>query len=319
MGVNKLNIVEYDEIREKLDEVKEACNFLPDVSSDEGYKKSKRVALDVGKVLTNLEAKRKIKKKFFLDGGKEVDTQAKVLAAELESIQAPHKEAYKELDSLKKEREANRKAELEDRVQQMRDLPDDMRDSDSSGIKLAMEAMQAEECLDFYEYSMQALEARNFAQKELGEMYTKALKAEKEAEELEALRAEKEARDKAEYEENLKREAAANAEAEKNEAVKALADVEKAMEQSKLQDKIDSDHELALVMNGALIDEANRAAAEKALKAEQAAREANKQHVSKVRGETKRALMSLGLDEPTAKKIVLAIDGEQIPHVKIAY
>ena len=95
-----MQIVEYDEIREKLDEVKECCGFLPDVTTGEGYEKSKRVALDVGKLLTALEKKRKDKKAYFLEGGKQVDSQYKTIAAELEKYQLPHKNAYKELDNL---------------------------------------------------------------------------------------------------------------------------------------------------------------------------------------------------------------------------
>ena len=79
-----MNITEYDEIRAKLEEVKDTCNFIPDVTTKEGYDKSKRVSLDVGKLLTALEKTRKDKKAYFLQGGKEVDTQAKVISSELE-------------------------------------------------------------------------------------------------------------------------------------------------------------------------------------------------------------------------------------------
>jgi len=308
-----MQIVEYDEIREKLDEVKTSCNFLPDVTTEEGYEKSKRVALDVGKLLTALEKKRKDKKAYFLEGGKQVDSQAKTIAAELEQYQLPHKSAYKELDNLKKEREANRKAELERRVQEMRDLPGVMSDSDSAGVKMAMEAMQAEECLDFYEYSMQALEARNAARTALGVMFASKLKSEAEAVELEKLRADKAKRDQEAHEENIRREASAKAEQE--------AAAAKDREEQAKKELIMAKEEAAIAAENARLAEVARQAEARRIEDEaQAAREADKANISKVRGDIKTALMTLyGLDEDKAKQITLGLCRGDIPHSTVKY
>ena len=311
-----MQIVEYDEIREKLDEVKESCDFLPDVTTDEGYEKSKRVALDVGKLLTALEKKRKDKKAYFLEGGKQVDSQAKTIAAELEQYQLPHKNAYKELDNLKKEREANRKAELERRVQEMRELPTVMQDSDSAGVKMAMEAMQAEECLDFYEYSMQALEARNAARTALGDMYVAKLKSEAEAVELEKLRAEKAKRDQEAHEESIRREASAKAEQEAAAAKDREEQAKKALIMAKEQAAIDAE----IAADNARLAEVARQAEAKRIEGEaQAAREADKANISKVRFEAKEALMFWGLCEDDARRIIHAINDGKIPHISIKY
>jgi hypothetical protein len=58
---------------------------------------------------------------------------------------------------------------------------------------------------------------------------------------------------------------------------------------------------------------------EKAEKAERLKREASRVHVSKVRTHAKMALISLGLDEPAAKKVILAINSGSIPNVTINY
>ena len=335
-----MNIVEYDEIREKLNEVKDACNFIPDVSTDEGYAKSKRVSLDVGKLKTALEKKRKDKKAYFLQGGREVDSQAKSILAELDSYQQPHLEAYKELDRLRKERETERKRILEDRVEHMRTLAEVMRDADSESIMNAMQAMNDEECLDFYEYTKQALEARNKAKSELSELYTKVLKQEKETAELERLRKESEERAKAEHEENIKREAAAKAEAEKEAAIKREQEAKEAAlraEQEKLeaekraieaerQRKIEAEQaeirakeEVKKATKAARLNEIERQRKWKKRTAEEEAeREANKKHVGNVRREAKEALMQF-VDEATAKKIVLAINNQEIPNISITY
>lgn len=60
-------------------------------------------------------------------------------------------------------------------------------------------------------------------------------------------------------------------------------------------------------------DEAER------LAAEQAKRDRNRAHVSRVMTEIKEALMSCGADEETAKKIVLAIKASEIPHVTVTF
>lgn len=226
-----MNIVQYDAMRVKIDEVKEACNFVPDVTTDEGYAKSKRVSLDVGKVLTLLEKTRKELKSESLEYGRKVDSESKAIAAELESFQLPHKGAYKELDKLKKEREANRKAELERRIEEIRNLPESMADSDSNGVKLALEHIQLEECLNFYEFTEQALKARNASKDALAKMFGDKLKQEQEAIELDKLRKEQADRDQKDREDAIAKAAAAEAEAKAEAAKKAELDaIEQAAE-----------------------------------------------------------------------------------------
>lgn len=225
-----MHIAEYDEIANKLDEIKEYSNFLPDVSTDDGYQKSKRVSLDIGKVKTSLEKARKDKKSFFIEGGKQVDTRAKLILKKLDTMQLPHMEAYKELDNLKNEREAKRKQELEERVSFMRNMPELMSESSSDEITGAMNDLNQQDCEGFYEFTSAALKARNDSVKALGELLAKVLTAEKDAEELvelrklQALRDQKDRDDKIALEAKLKAEAIAKEnedriEREKQEAI----------------------------------------------------------------------------------------------------
>ena len=215
---NLVKINEYEEFRNKVGEVKESCNFLPDVSSDEGYAKSKRVALDVAKILTAVEKKRKELKSESIAVGKAIDSEAKTIVAEIEGFMLPHKNAYKELDTLKKEREANRKQELSDRVVALRELPALMVDSDSHGIKAALEGLQQNECLDYYEFTQEALLARNASKDALGDMFARKLKEEKDAVELAKLKKEQAEREQKEREDKIASDAKAEAEAAKLEA-----------------------------------------------------------------------------------------------------
>ena len=334
-------VTAYDDFRAKIAEVKDNCNFLPDVSTDEGYTKSKRVSLDVGKILTSIEKKRVELKAESLAVGRAIDLEAKTLVAELEEFQLPHKEAYKELDNLKKEHEANRKAELEERVRVIRELPGSMADSDSNGVKMAMESLQVEECLDFYEYTEQALKARGASKEALAKMFADKLQAEKDAIELAELRKKQAEQEQKERDERIAKEAAEKAEREAEEAKKAeLAAVEAAAEAvrqreaAEKQAKINAENaEKARIAaeekaKQDAIEAAEQAKQEqielqkekeKAENAEREKREANKRHISKIRGEAKDSLMALGLDELVAKKLVLAIHNSEITNVSISY
>lgn len=323
-------ITEYDEFRAKMDEVKDVCNFIPDVSTDDGYKKSKRVSLDIGKLLSALETKRKEKKAYFLAGGKEVDSQAKSIVSEIEALQLPHKEAYKELDNLRKDSERQRKQALEDRVEHIRTLPEMMADSSADEVRAALESVQGEECLDFYEFTEHALKARNASKAKLAEMFESSLKYEREQEELVKLRKESEERARIDREEQIRREASAKAEAEKNAAMKREVDAERARVAAE-QARVDAERraveaEKQSKVNAEIAAENARAAevernnAELArVKAEAEAREANARHVGKIRKQAKDSIMLLGVDEYIARRIVLAINAGEIENVSIKY
>ena len=92
------SIVEYDDFRAKIAVMREACNFLPDTTTEEGYTKSKRLSLDVGKLLTALEAKRKLIKSEPWELCGLIDAEAKKLREEFEGYQLPHKDAYQKVD-----------------------------------------------------------------------------------------------------------------------------------------------------------------------------------------------------------------------------
>lgn len=339
--MNTMHIVEYDEVANQIEEVKDQANFLPNVSTKEGYEKSKRVSLDVGKLLTALEKTRKNKKEYFLEGGRQVDQQAKIIAKQLEAIQLPHKEAYKELDAQKKQREEERKAALEERIQSIRELPDALSESSSEEIKAALNDLQNEECLDFYEYTEQALKTRNSSKDALANLLQKTLKAEQDAIELEALRKAQEVADQKAREDAIRKEASEKAEKAKRDAElreqqareEAIKQKERALqaemdriaqeEQSKKdkeQAQIQAAKDAELAAEAARKKEIERQAAEiKQEQEELAKREANKKHIGNIRGEAKDDLIAIGVDTELAKVIVLAISNGEIKNVTINY
>lgn len=339
--MNDFNITEYNEITAKLNEIKEAANFIPDASTKEGYDKSKRVSLDIGKVKTKLTKTRKEVKDYWIQGGKEVDLQAKAIMDKLDEIQAPHMQAYKELDNIKKEREKERVAELESRVQHFVELPDLLSENHSSEIALAIDSLNNEECLDFYEFTAQALKARNNAKQLLQTLYTQKIKQERDAAELEELRKLKAEQDQKERDERIKREAAQKAESEAKAAIEreeqakrdklaaeqAQVEAEKrAIEQAK-QAKIDAEQAKAKAEQDAK-EAAEQARLAEIARQEQAAKaeaerlaqlEANKKHAAKIRGEIEEDLVEYGLDEETARAVTMLLCRKKIRNTQVNY
>lgn len=219
----KFVIVEYDAISAQIDDLADQANFIPDVASEEGYDKSKRISLDVGKVLTNLEKARKAKKAHYLAGGREVDAQAKLIVEKLEQIQLPHKEAYKELDRLKLEREEERKAKLQAQVDHIKNLPTAHADSLSTEVKFIIDNLIDLGDMDYEEFTPQAERALDETLKALNDMFAKKEKAEKDAIELEELRVKQAAQEKKDREEKIAKDAAAAAEKEKEAALEREA------------------------------------------------------------------------------------------------
>jgi hypothetical protein len=332
-------VAAYDEFRAKITEVKEACNFIPDVTSDEGYEKSKRIALDVGKILTALEKKRKDLKAESLEYGRKVDAEAKSIAEELASFQLPHKEAYKELDNLRKEREANRKANHEQRIESMKGLRVELEYSTSDEIKAALESLKSNDCSDFDEYVELAKRARDDAIESLTKHLSAKLKHEQEQAELARLRAEDEARKQKEHEERIANEAREQAERAAAEKIEAERRAKAAAEQA-AKDAAESAEraakeaaERAEREKQEAVERAEREAQERADKAEadrlaaieaerlaEEKRQANKRHAAKINNAAVKGICEAAdITQDQAKAIVVAIAKGAVPHTTISY
>jgi len=325
-------IAEYDEFAAKMDELEDKANHIPDASSEEGYEKAKRIHLDFRKIENGLEKVRKDKKAYFIQGGKEVDSQAKAFMKKIGSLRILHTEAYQEVDNAKKEREAKRKADLEGRVEYIRTLPEAVKEMDSESVRLALESMQNEECLDFYEFTEHALKARNGTIEALANLHSQTMKKEHDAAELAKLKKEQAEREQKDREDRIAREAKEQAEAATKAAEErekqAILDAEQAKENARLAaekaeaDRVEAERvakeQAETAAENARIAEVKRQ--EDAVKAEAEAlakREADKAHIGKTLKATKESIMALGIDEATAKTITLAIKNGAIENVTI--
>lgn len=173
----------------------------------------------------------------------------------------------------------------------------------------------------------------------------RAVAAEKEAEELARLRAENEAREQAEREkaeaDRIERErveaekraedARADAEAAEARRVEAAAkeaedrarrEAEEAAEAERAEERRKHEAELAEQRERAEKAEAEAQAERGRIAAEEAeakAREADKEHRVSVMTQAKEAIMTCGVDEDAARKIVLLIKAGEVPNVKMEF
>ena len=330
-----MKIEAYNEINAKLNEIKQAANFIPDASTKEGYEKSKRLSLDIGKVKTKLEKVRKAEKEYFLTGGKEVDSQAKLIKSQLEEAQAPHLEAYKTVDNKEKIEKQSRMNAAQQKIDALTALIEKAQFAKSKEIA---DFLQIADDVDtesgFYELTSEAVLAKARVLKTLTALYQEKKQAEQNAAELEELRKLKAEKEQKERDERIKREAAQKAEAE----AKAAIEREEQAKREKLaaeQAKIEAEKRAIKQAKQAKI-EAEKAAKEAAERArlaeiarqEQAAKaeaerlaqlEANKKHAAKIRGEIKEDLMQYGLDEKTAKAITMALCKKEIRNTQVNY
>jgi len=280
-------------------------------------------------------------KAFYLNGGKQVDLQAKDLVKRIEILQLPHKNAYKELDKLKKEREENRKSELRERIEAIQNITESVSLLTSVDVKKAIDSLQNEKCICFDEYSDIAIKAKKESLESLNFLLVKKEKEESDAIEFEKLKKEQAEREQKEHDERIASEAKKEAEEEAAKAIKAKEEAKQAEELAKLKAeesekaRVESEKQAKLAAIEA--EKAAKVRAEEAAKAakqaeinrqeaikkkeaeELAKREANKKHIGKIRGETKNDLIGLGIDEEKAKDIVLAISNGKIKNVSIKY
>lgn len=194
-----------------------------------------------------------------------------------------------------------------------------------------------------------ATDLRDDAVKALREALERIKKAEAERAELERLRRaeaerqEREAQERREREVKEAEEARQKAEQKRIErerheaAYRARREAEEASERARTeelarierekQEAIDAANERARKAEEEAASERDRIAREQAARdeterreaAEKARREADQQHRSAVRTAVKKAIMSCGADEETSKKIVLAIQAGEVPHVRIEF
>lgn len=322
---------------------KEIAAFDPDVSTVKGREAIKSFAFRYTKMKTAID-----------NAGKAMNEAAR---AQINIIDAARRDARNTLEILTdkarapltawEDAEETRNRIADQMIACLRDLANvgpldtssDIRDRGTEAFQTVLSPDELGDRLD------DVRRAKDEAVASLQTSLARVMREESDRAELERLRAEAAERDAREQAEREAREAkereaaeAKAAEDRRKAAEKAEADrLEKARQEAAQrardeadrakQAEIDAANERARIAeeeSRRQREEAERAArmrkeAEELAAAEQAKREANRAHRSRLMSEAKGALITCGADEETAKKIVLAIVAGEVPHVTLRF
>lgn len=317
--------------------------FEPDLSTEKGRKAIASLAYKIARTKTAIDA-----------AGKELNDEART---KINAVDAERRAVREHFDALSKqvrkpldeweEAEEQRVEFIDNMIAMFRSARIVEMGEDAASIRVrGAEIFQTE--LDPLTFQDRIDEAQREKDETVGVLKSamdRAVVAEKEAEELARLRAENEAREQAEREkaeadrierdrvEAERRAEDARADAEKAEAERvaraeqeaadrARIQAEEAAETERAEERRKHDAELAEQRQRADKAEADAQAERERIAAElaeAAAREKDKNHRTAVMSAAKEAIMTCGVDEETARKIVLLIRSGEVPNVKMEF
>lgn len=302
---------ETDQLEEIIKQVEmEVATFEHDLSNDARRKKTASLARKVASTKTYLDGLGKDLVADWKAKSKAVDANRKMMRDRLDELRDQARKPLTDWEEEQKRiEEENRLAEEAEKLRQQVEADHEIALLLNEKFDRELEEKRkAEE-----EAERQRKEAEENARIERERQIAEEarIKAEQEAKEREE-RLERERQEAIQREEQAKRDAIAaeerrKAQEEENERQRKLAedkakrDAEEAAERAR-QAEIQRQHE-----------------EQERQRKEQEQREANKRHIGAIRKAAKESLMTLGLDEQTAREIVLAIHNGQVANVKINY
>lgn len=257
VGTNLTTVAEYSKTALALADYKERFKgVIVEVDTPKGLKAAKQNVAELRGLRTTLEAARKDKKAYYLEGGRVVDAEAKRITAEIVALEEPikaqvdAKEAEVENAKLVKlEAERQRIEGLRAEIQAFRDAPAKMVGKPSVGIAHAMDKMKCMQVMEdhFEEMTQEAQDAHAAAVSRLQDLFNAQVETEaeqlriaNERAELEHMRAEN-ARLQQEAEDRNR----AESERLDNERIEAerIAQKKRDKEAAEAQKKIDAERE----------------------------------------------------------------------------
>jgi len=317
-----------------IDAVKKiVTEFKHDLSTATGRKKTASLAAKVSSFKVSMDDMGKSLTEDWKNKSKVVDQARKKMRDELDSLRDEARRPLTEWEDKEKSRVANIKAKIEEISSLAYEV---------IGENLTVPALESrlfsamDYAIDdsFEEFELEALEVRGATIDMLQSNLGKAKLAESQRLELERLRAESEARAKADREETLRKEGELRAQREAETKLRAEQERMEAQKQFAIKEaerkELDA-RRIAEQQAKALRDAEERArmaeinarrkaeAEARAIEEEKARREANVAHNKKIKRQAKESLLSLGIDEKICIQIVLAIDAGKINNVTINY
>jgi len=339
--VNEL--VEFDKIAAGMADIQEKGNFLPDMSTKEGYEASKRFVLDITTpTRTKLDKAHKTAKQYWKVGGQNVDKKKNEIMDLLVDIQRPHQEAYKEFDQIAKDKKLKFEADLNEKITVIynyRVLPPQANSSVIADLINTCGETDTQE--GFYHRASDAAKVRLESLEVLNELLMGAVAHESEQqrqaelaeenrlrqiqidEQQEAMRLQQEEMDRKQEEfDRVANEAAEKAQHEADEKQRLIDEANRAEQekQQAIEREEYAKQQSELAAEQAREDEAQRQHNERIeQEAAAAKREANKAHNRKINRAIVKVLVANGISEDDAIKMVTLAAQKQLPQLIINY
>lgn len=330
--MNEANeLVEFDKIASGIKEIQEQGDFIPDVSTKEGYEASKRFVLDVTTpTRTKLDKAHKTAKSYWVTGGKNVDAKKNEILSILVDIQKPHQDAYKEHDQIAKDKKLKFESDLQDKIDVIYNYRT-LQFVHSSDVSIAIQSCGETDTSDgFYHRASDAAKVRAESLEFLNDLLMSAVNHEAEQErqqriaeenrirqieidaQQEAMRLQQEEMNRKQAEiDRVQNESLAKAQAEANEKQRLIDEAERAEREKNaaIEREEYAKKQAEIAANKATEREKQRQHNERVKQdAERAKLEADKAHTGSVRKEIKEHIMaSCGLDNAIATKVVKSL------------
>jgi len=301
----------YNAFEAQLNDIESTANFLPDVTTKEGYEKSKRIGLDGRKVYNAID---KVRKDLGEDARKMVETintEGKKHLARIDTSINPHIDAYKshdvEIKRKKEEADARVTAEINKFSESVSEAQ--LMGSDAIGDIIGN---LKDLSIDFGNRTIEAGHARDKAVNQLTELQASKIMQEAEAKRFEDEKAELEAKQEEDRKAQTIIDEANKIEADKQTEERAKLDEEKR--------QVDEAERIKNAQEAATKAERDRFEREE-LEAKAAAekKSANKAHQSKVEGKIAEVMLSNGFNEKQVETFIRIAKNGSIPHVSINY
>lgn len=301
----------YNEFEASLKEIEVACDFIPDVTSKEGYEKSKRIGLDGRKVEKAIDDKRLELKKEAEKEAKAIHESGKALCAKVSGFYKPHQDAYKARDAEIKRVKEEAEQRVTDEIAAFGEKALTAHSLSGDEIAELIEEMKIHP-MDFGNRTIEAGHSRDKAVSQLKELRAGIIVRDEEAKRI----AEESAELERKQEEQRKAQAIIDEqnriEHEKLEAARKLQEEEqrKAQEEQRLE---------AAKIAAANEERARLEREEKEAKKVLAKKAANKAHQGRINSEIKKAMNGIGFSDSGIEDFIKLARVGGIPNVSINY
>ncbi|WP_328717289.1 hypothetical protein VO226_05560 [Halomonas elongata] len=187
-------LVELDNAEQQMAELREKYGTVPDYSTKEGYKAGKQAIQALTKMRTGTDKARLAITKPHRDFIDMVNQRAKGLVGEVEQLEAPHREAKREVDEAERRAKEARIAHLRERLEnEVTSYLDTAEGLDSTGLAGQIDEAEAIDTEGYFDITKEAEDEKARVLATLRERHAAALERERlaaEREEIERERAE---------------------------------------------------------------------------------------------------------------------------------